>query len=190
MWQDAASFAARAHAGQVRKDGRTPYVAHAFRVAMTVRDVFGCDDQVVITAALLHDTIEDTTTDYDDLLEAFGEEVACTVAAVTKNMALPEKAREAAYDEQLARADWRARLVKLADVYDNLRDTAAERPHKMAEMLAKCRRALALAKKDAAESEVTRRAVERVRGLVRAAEARGRGSPRPASRAGRSRARG
>ena len=53
----------RAHAGQVRKDGRTPYVAHCFRVTMTVRDVFGCTDPVCLCAALLHDTIEDTGVD-------------------------------------------------------------------------------------------------------------------------------
>ena len=76
LWQRAASFAARAHAGQVRKDGVTPYFAHPVRVAMIVREVFGCDDEVALAAAFLHDTIEDTRTDYDDLLGAFGPRVA------------------------------------------------------------------------------------------------------------------
>jgi guanosine-3',5'-bis(diphosphate) 3'-pyrophosphohydrolase len=166
MWQDAAALAARAHRHQTRKDGATPYVAHAFRVAMTVRDVFGCEDQIVLAAALLHDTIEDTTTDYDDLLAAFGEDVARTVAATTKNMAMPEAQREEAYDAQLAGADWRARMVKLADTYDNLCDSRDRGKEKVEKMIAKCRRAIDLARADAAANPLMRRAVERLEALI------------------------
>jgi guanosine-3',5'-bis(diphosphate) 3'-pyrophosphohydrolase len=102
LWQQAASFAARQHQGQLRKDGRTPYFAHPVRVALTVRHVFGVDDETALAAALLHDLIEDTTTDYDDLLEMFGKDVADTVAALTKDSRLPEEQREAAYDRQLS----------------------------------------------------------------------------------------
>ena len=56
----AAAFAARAHRHQWRKDGQTPYVSHVFRACLTVRHVFGVDDDDVLAAALLHDTIEDT----------------------------------------------------------------------------------------------------------------------------------
>lgn len=122
IWQKAASFAAHAHRNQIRKDNRTPYFAHCVRVAFTVRDVFACEDHVAIAAAFLHDTIEDTTTDYDDLAERFGPEVADCVAALTKNPTLPEHLREPAYDSGLAAASWQARLVKLADVYDNFHD--------------------------------------------------------------------
>ena len=90
-WQRAASFAARAHDGQLRKDGRTPYVSHPFRVAMTVRHIFGIDDEVALCVALLHDTIEDTTTDYDDLSREFGPEVAEAVACLTKDKRLYER---------------------------------------------------------------------------------------------------
>ena len=126
VWQQAASFAARLHAGQVRKDGQTPYVAHPFRVALTVRHVFAVDDPVALAAALLHDVIEDTTADYDDIQEEFGTEVADTVAALTKDMRLPESDREVAYDQQLAQASWQAQLVKLADVFDNFCDSLTE----------------------------------------------------------------
>lgn len=156
LWQSAASFAARAHSGQRRKDGRTPYVAHVFRVAMTVRDLFACDDPVAIAAALLHDTIEDTTVDYDDLASEFGEDVAQCVAALTKNAAMPEPQREAAYDAKLAAADWRARLVKLADAYDNLSDLAD--PSSRAKVVDRCHRAVALARDDT--NECVRRAAE------------------------------
>lgn len=124
LWQAAASFAARAHAGQYRKDGRTPYVAHPVRVALTVRNVFGCEDVTAQVIALLHDTIEDTTTDYDDIHDQFGPAVAEGVACLTKDKRLPDDTREAAFYDQIARGSWQARLVKLADAYDNICDAA------------------------------------------------------------------
>jgi guanosine-3',5'-bis(diphosphate) 3'-pyrophosphohydrolase len=145
-WQAAASFAAREHEHQVRKDGRTPYVAHPVRVAMVVALRFGVTDEATLSAALLHDVIEDTGTDYDDLDERFGPDVADIVACLTKDMRLVEAEREAAYDAQLAAGPVAARLIKLADVYDNLsdaRDAAAQR-----KLLGKVRRALDLAAGD------------------------------------------
>ena len=73
-------MAVRAHRHQMRKDGRTPYIAHPFRVAMTVRHLFDIDDPIAIVAALLHDTIEDTLVDYDNLAGKFGDEAARAVA--------------------------------------------------------------------------------------------------------------
>ena len=121
---EAISFAARAHRHQARKDGLTPYIAHPFRVAMVIRQVFEIDDLTVLTAAVLHDTIEDTTTDYDDLIAHFGVEVADCVASLSKDKRLPEPDREAAYLRQLLAGDWRVAVCKLADGYDNLSDCA------------------------------------------------------------------
>jgi guanosine-3',5'-bis(diphosphate) 3'-pyrophosphohydrolase len=120
---EAASFAARAHRHQVRKDGQTPYAAHPFRVCLIVRHVFGIDDLVVLTAALLHDTIEDTTTDFDDVQERFGRRVAGWVAALTKDKRLADDEREAAYMATLAAADPAVKVAKLADIFDNLTDS-------------------------------------------------------------------
>lgn len=124
LWQLASAFAAHAHRHQVRRDGRTPYFSHPVRVALTVAVRFGCSDQRVLAAALLHDVLEDTTADYDDLLARFGPEVASIVAALSKDKRLVEPQREEAYDRQLRQAPWQARLIKLADVYDNLSDAA------------------------------------------------------------------
>jgi len=121
-WQRAVSFAARKHAGQLRKDGQTPYFAHPVRVAMVVRHVFGQADETALVAALLHDVLEDTTADYDELSEEFGRDVADAVAALSKDSRLPEEQREAEYDRQLSAASWQARLIKLSDVYDNYCD--------------------------------------------------------------------
>src|SRR5438093_1326783 len=94
---NAIAFAARAHHGHMRKDEKTPYVSHVFRVAAIVRNVFGFDDPRMLATAVLHDTIEDTKTDYDDLVEEFGTPIADWVAALTKNKSLPHDEREAAY---------------------------------------------------------------------------------------------
>ncbi len=140
-------MAAGAHSTQVRRDGETPYYAHPVRVTLTLMHVFKCTDERIITAALLHDVIEDTTTDYDDILEAFGTDVADMVAALSKDKRMVEPERERAYDEQLAAASTGARLIKLADVYDNLCD--AETRERLQTYLPKVDRALALATDDA-----------------------------------------
>ncbi|MFG0305081.1 MAG: HD domain-containing protein [Phycisphaerales bacterium JB040] len=160
LWANAASFAARAHASQRRKDGVTPYAAHPSRVALRIAAQFGCADEHCLAAAFLHDTIEDTATDYDDLLKHFGRDTADIVRAMSKNMLLEEADREADYDARLATSDWRARLVKLADSLDNLMDKGLDSE----KARARCRRSLALAEKDRAahpESDRACRIVER-----------------------------
>ena len=146
LWQQASAFAARAHRHQLRRDGRTPYYSHCVRVAMTVALKFGCTNDRVLAAALLHDVIEDTLADYDDVLHHFGPEVADLVAAMTKDMRLVESERERAYDAQLADGPWEARLIKLADVYDNLSDAETEAAR--TKLIGKAQRALQLAEGD------------------------------------------
>ncbi len=144
LWQQAASFAARAHRHQARKDEKkTPYFSHPARVAMIVAVRFGCGDETALAAAFLHDVIEDTTTDYDDLLEHFGRAVADVVACLSKDPRVVESRREQLYHEQLAAGPWQARLVKLADVYDNLADAPDEKTRRS--MLEKLDRAIELA---------------------------------------------
>jgi (p)ppGpp synthase/HD superfamily hydrolase len=143
LWQRAAAYAARCHQGQTRRDGRTPYISHPFRVALTVRDVFGVDDPTALCIALLHDVIEDTTTDFDDVQAEFGTEIAEAVASLTKDTRLPEMPREIAFYEQIDRGSWRVRLVKLADAFDNLCDSLAS-SGPLERTLDRTRRALAL----------------------------------------------
>lgn len=146
LWMKAASFAAHKHRHQIRRDGKTPFIAHPFRVAMIVRDLFEMGDEEVIAAALLHDTIEDTATDYDDVKDIFGERVADIVSALTKDMRLPDVRREHEYDRQLADGPWEAKLIKLADVFDNITDAGtATVPIKAGD---KIKRAMALAEGD------------------------------------------
>lgn len=155
-WQAAASLAARAHRHQLRKDGITPYTAHPTRVALTIALVFGVTDEVTLAAALLHDVIEDCDCDFDEVEEAAGREVATIVAAMSKDMRLPEDEREPAYDRQLAEGPWQARLVKLADVYDNYADVAARNDAARAKIREKAERALKLAEGDERLAEAAR----------------------------------
>jgi guanosine-3',5'-bis(diphosphate) 3'-pyrophosphohydrolase len=128
----AIAFAARAHDGQRRKDKVTPYVSHVFRVCFIVRHLFGVTDPHALTAAALHDTVEDTRTDFDDLKEEFGEEVAGWVAALSKDKRLEERPREDAYVRGLVQSSWQVKVCKLADVVDNLLDSVHTEPHQRA----------------------------------------------------------
>jgi (p)ppGpp synthase/HD superfamily hydrolase len=139
---EAVAFAARAHEGKLRKDGRTPYFSHVARVCLILRHVFQIDDANALLAAVLHDTIEDTNTDYDDLEEHFGPEVADWAAALSKDKRLPESKRESAYVAQLADAPWQVKVCKLADVFDNLMDSVHSRPEQRAKTLRNARRYL------------------------------------------------
>ncbi|HZT82144.1 MAG TPA: HD domain-containing protein [Gemmataceae bacterium] len=138
----AIAFAARAHRSQVRKDGRTPYASHPFRVCLITRHVFGVTDNAALTAAALHDVIEDTTTDFDDVAEEFGAEVAGWVALLSKDKRLPEDEREAAYTAGLTAAPWQVQVCKLADVYDNLLDSAGAPPEQQGKRLRRSRQYL------------------------------------------------
>src|SRR5579862_8018264 len=110
---EAASFAARAHHGQLRKDRATPYVSHVFRVCLVVRDIFGFDDPRMLITALLHDTVEDTTTDFDDLEKRYGAEIAQWVAYLSKDKRLRDDERERAYIKGLKEAPWQVQVCKL-----------------------------------------------------------------------------
>jgi guanosine-3',5'-bis(diphosphate) 3'-pyrophosphohydrolase len=140
---EAVAFAARAHQGQVRKDGRTPYASHVFRVCLVARHVFGIDDLQTLVTAALHDTVEDTTTDFDDLAEHFGEEVARWVAILSKDMRLPDREKEEAYKAVLAQAPWQVKVCKLADIFDNLMDSRHTQPGQRARVLQRAHEYLA-----------------------------------------------
>ena len=136
---EAVSFAARAHEGQMRKDGRTPYVSHPFRVCLVLVEVFRIADRAALIAGLLHDVLEDTTTDFDDLAERFGVETASWAAALSKDKRLPEHEREDAYLRQLAAAPWQVKVCKMADVFDNLLDSPSTSREQQARTLRNAR---------------------------------------------------
>jgi guanosine-3',5'-bis(diphosphate) 3'-pyrophosphohydrolase len=162
---EAIAFAARAHRHHKRKDGQTPYASHVFRVCLILRHVIGIADERVLTAAVLHDTLEDTTTDCDDLIERFGAEVAGWVGLLSKDKRLPEDEREVTYMAGLAKAPWQVKACKLADMLDNLIDSDHLRPEQRAKTGRRLRAYLAAL--DAPHlPEPVRKAWERVDGML------------------------
>jgi len=87
----------------------------------------GVSDVEVLCAALLHDTVEDTATTPEELVDTFGARVARIVAEVTDDKALNKADRKRLQVENAAHLSPEAKLVKLADKICNLRDVA-ERP--------------------------------------------------------------
>ena len=125
----AAEFAARKHRNQRRKDpDATPYINHPLALARLLWTEGRVHDPVVIAAALLHDTIEDTRTTRTELIRAFGREVADVVAEVTDNKRLHKKTRKRLQIEHAPHLSRNAKLVKLADKTCNLRDVATNAP--------------------------------------------------------------
>lgn len=82
MLVDAHDFAKEKHKGQKDDDGKDYFEAHCMQVYNILCSV--TVDEELLSAALLHDTIEDTDTTYDELVEKFGKEVADLVNEVTQ----------------------------------------------------------------------------------------------------------
>lgn len=126
----AAQFAAHKHRNQRRKDtNASPYINHPIALANILRHEGQVEDATVIAAALLHDTIEDTETSYEELRGQFGATVAEIVAEVTDTKWLRKRSRKRLQISKTAKASEGAKLVKLADKISNLRDIIANPPH-------------------------------------------------------------
>jgi len=125
----ALEFAAQKHRDQRRKDkNASPYINHPIQLANVLRQEGGVADPVVIAAALLHDTVEDTETTWQELRGEFGDEIANIVLEVTDVQWLKKIVRKRLQVAKARHASHAARLVKLADKICNLRDVAARPP--------------------------------------------------------------
>ncbi|MCU0755247.1 MAG: HD domain-containing protein [Xanthomonadales bacterium] len=125
----ALDFAATKHRMQRRKDAEaSPYINHPIALAAVLAVEAGIDDPVVLCAAVLHDTVEDTETSFAELDEHFGAAIAAVVAEVTDDKALDKQARKELQVQRAAHSSKAARLVKLADKICNLRDLLAAPP--------------------------------------------------------------
>jgi guanosine-3',5'-bis(diphosphate) 3'-pyrophosphohydrolase len=125
----AATFAAEKHKKQLRKNaGGTPYINHPLAAADLLATDGGVTDVVVLAAAILHDTIEDTNTTREELEQRFGAEVAGVVAEVTDNRTLAPAVRKHLQIQHAPSLSPRAKLVKLADKICNIRDVADDPP--------------------------------------------------------------
>ena len=125
----AIAFAADRHRNQRRKDvDASPYINHPIGLANVLANEAGIDDERVLIAAILHDTLEDTETTATELLRLFGQEITDIVLEVTDDKTLPKAERKRLQIEHARTVSRRAKLVKLADKICNLRDIASSPP--------------------------------------------------------------
>ena len=125
----AISFAADKHRNQRRKDiEASPYINHPIALANILANEAGIEDEEVLAAAILHDTIEDTETTSQELADLFGDYVTAIVLEVTDDKSLPKAERKRLQIEHAPTISRRAKLVKIADKIANLRDIAASPP--------------------------------------------------------------
>jgi len=125
----ALAFASRKHSRQKRKDAdASPYINHPIALVSILAVEAGIDNSDTLCAALLHDTIEDTDTSTEELVKAFGAEIAALVVEVTDDKRLPKAERKRLQIEHAGHLSPKARLVKLADKIANLRDVADSPP--------------------------------------------------------------
>ena len=112
MIEDAITFAAQAHAGQLDRVGER-YIYHVLRVTMLVKEAGGTD--LEIAAAALHDVVEDTDTSLEELAQLFSPEVATLVDALSRR----EDEGYIEYVERCVAGGPSAVRIKQADLTDN-----------------------------------------------------------------------
>lgn len=125
----AVAFAAEKHRNQRRKDAdASPYINHPIALANVLANEGGVVDATVLSAAVLHDTIEDTKTTAEELRQLFGDKVTAIVLEVTDDKSLDKEVRKEEQVRHAPHISTEAKLVKLADKICNLRDILASPP--------------------------------------------------------------
>lgn len=126
MVEKAIIFAAKAHKGTFRKSTNIPYIVHPMEAGAIAASV--TDDEKVIAAAILHDTIEDTDTTPEDIRREFGDEVLRLIESDSedKREELPPEEtwkmrKEETIDYLRNRADKKEKIIALSDKLSNIR---------------------------------------------------------------------
>ena len=123
MRNTAIRFAMIKHEGQARKYTEEPYYTHCLAVAKSVAKF--TEEEHVFIAALLHDTIEDTNTTYEEIRDIFGKQIAILVLELTDRYTkenypdLNRKERKFLEACRLETISQEAKLIKYFDIMDN-----------------------------------------------------------------------
>jgi (p)ppGpp synthase/HD superfamily hydrolase len=124
LYIKACLFAAKVHRGQLVPGSDLPYSIHLNLVSMEILAALsvesGCDGDLAVQCALLHDTIEDTDTTYAQIVALFGASVADGVAALSKNPVLDKSLQLSDSLERIQQQPIAVWMVKLADRITNL----------------------------------------------------------------------
>ena len=143
FFDKAVKFAVEAHSGTERRGKAYPYIIHPMEAASIVATI--TNDQEMLAAAILHDTVEDTSVTLEELAEIFPPEVVEAVRLLTHD-------KNTDYDEYVLaiRDNTIARAVKTADLMHNsdperlaLADIIPEKRKSLAEIYGRAKRLLA-----------------------------------------------
>lgn len=125
----AATFAAKKHTRQKRKGANSePYINHPLEVADLLSRVGKIEDCDILTAAILHDVLEDTDTCEDEIERLFGTKVCNYVKEVTDDKNLPKTMRKELQIEHAPHLSFGAKQIKLADKISNIDDIIENPP--------------------------------------------------------------
>jgi GTP diphosphokinase / guanosine-3',5'-bis(diphosphate) 3'-diphosphatase len=132
----ALEFASHRHRSQRRKGSRKiPYINHPIQVASLLANEGGETDPVLLTAAILHDVIEDTVESADErenliseISAVFGDEILALTLEVTDDKTLEKKVRKQLQIDDANHKSVRAKKLKIADKITNLRDIIIDPP--------------------------------------------------------------
>ncbi len=120
--QAAASFAATYHKGQTRKLSGDPYVVHPEAVFNSIKKL-GIKDRNILTAAYLHDTVEDTPATYNKIKNEFNKDVADLVKELTSSdKEIKTMGKPAYLAKKMIQMSDNALVIKLADRWHNVQD--------------------------------------------------------------------
>ena len=126
---NAIEFASIKHKDQRRKDAtQTPYINHCIRVASIVETIGSINDQELLIAAVLHDTIEDTDTTEFDISSLFGERVLDLVKEMSDDKSLDKQKRKELQIEHAPYVSEDVTPLKLADKIANCEDLLVSAP--------------------------------------------------------------
>ena len=117
MLQKAVLFATERHFGQLRKDSILPYIVHPMEVLKRVSS-YGINDDAVLSAAVLHDVIEDCEVTFSELEKAFSLRVATIVQELSKS----EEEDKKAYMSGFKQKSLESVIIKIADRFCNTMD--------------------------------------------------------------------
>ena len=127
MINKAITFATKAHEGQFRKGTERPFILHPLEVGNIVSEM--TTDEEVISAAILHDTIEDCEGITEEIIRVeFSSRVADLVAKESEDKSKSWMERKSHTIEKLKTASWEIQMIGLADKLSNMRDINRDYP--------------------------------------------------------------
>ena len=115
----AIQFATQKHSMQFRKKTTIPYIVHPIEVMQILRDNGASIDAQI--AGVLHDTVEDTNTTYQEIADLFGTKIANMVGIETEKKGIPYRERKFEHMMRVKKATREEKMVNCADKLSNLR---------------------------------------------------------------------